>query len=379
MSASSRRSARDGAPGLRVVFPDLTPALRPLASLLGAAPRDPSPRDPVMPPARWAEMRQVGTGLPRGWRRLPASTLWAAHSAAFAAWLSGAARPGTPSLLSLSRHLAHLVSSPCHLCALHCGARRDLGERGPCGSGSETRIDRVLLLDGEEAFLGRGLAIFPAGCNVRPGCRYCLYPWAISAQAGAAISPGSLARRIEGAAAGAVHTHWIGGNMDQHLPYLFDALSACRAPLPVVYHTNGTSSPEAMSLVGAVASVISVDCRHGSDACAAEFGAEVLRFRTVQATIRRAVATGAVVVVRVLALPGRHLHCCTRPVLEFLSGDLRERVWVNLLGHQYTPCHRALHDPEIGRPLHAAERRTVDAWVAELGLRRLDAPQMSPP
>lgn len=372
----------------RIVIPDLTPALLPLTALLGALPRNgdgstgaggpvPAGSEPRLPPARWAQLRRTGTGLPRRWRRLPESRLWAAYQVGTARLRGGSdlsgSDPGGTDLLTLARHLAHRTSSPCRLCSLRCGARRQEGETGPCGTGRTSLIDRAMLLEGEEGFLGRGLAIYPSGCNVRPGCQYCLYPHAISGRTGTVITPGAMARTAARAAtAGATHIHLIGGNMDQHLPYLLDLLAACDTALPLVYHTNGTSSAETMALVGPLASVISVDCRHGSGECAERLGASLLQPQTVQSTLERARSAGAVVVARVLALPG-HLNCCTRPWLERLAR--MPDVWVNLMNHSYTPSFRAAADPDLSRPLSPAERDQADEWARSLGLRRIDRTQ----
>ena len=351
----------------RVTVHDVARALVPVLDLLGAAPA-PAASVEAMPRATWVELRRVGAGLRRGWRAAADADLWAAHAVALAAWRAGRPLSGRPSLLTLKAELARRMASPCHLCELHCGARRWQGEAGPCGSADATRMAPPVILDGEE--FGRGLVLSPSGCNTR--CLFCSAAPLIAARFGEPAIPAMLARRFADARRrGATHQNWIGGNPDQHLPLALATLLRARTPLPLVWTANGAASAEAMTLLDGVAGAYVISFKFGSDACAAACGAALLRFATVTRTVERALGQAVPVIARVLALPG-HLDCCADPVLTWLAAHRQAGLLVSLMRHAYDPSFLARTDARLGRPLSAAERAALDRRTVALGLARLD-------
>lgn len=350
-----------------IVIPNLTAALAPLTQFFAHG-RQAHVENPYQLEASWLALKECGCDLGADWRQLPTSELWAAHDVALAAWRSGQPGRAHPSLLALKRHLAYLCASPCHLCALHCGAQRQQGLAGACGSADVTRLAAPVLQEGEE--FGRCLVLSPTGCNA--DCDFCYAHQLISANAG---QPGRRASVVALLASahkqGALNQNWIGGNPDQHLPFVFDVLAGSRTPLPVVWTANGAASAETMALLDGVVAAYVLTLRFGNDRCAAAGGGRVLGLASCTATVARALAQGVPVVVRVLALPG-HLGCCGRPILEWLGSRNEPGLLVNLLHYQYFPSYRARGHAVLGRQLTAEEQATFTHWAEELGIRRLD-------
>lgn len=359
---------REGRVTLEVpdVDPSVEPVLRAFAwpghpQLSGAAELPDS--------GRWATLREVGLDyLGFAWRTLPTDALWAAHATALADWRAGLGRPGSPNLLDIKAELARRESSPCRLCAVRCLARRLEGESGACGATNIPRAFTRQILTAEEPLLGRGAALRLSGCNAR--CTYCGRPDGISARSGRPIAVGEARAWLTDQAGQVDALHWIGGNVDQEIPFILEVLRDLPGDRPLIWNHNSTASVEvALPLLDGVVDVYLPDLRYGPGDCAARTGAAALDFATCTAAIAAEIAQGALVLVRVLVLPG-HTECCARPVLEFLSA-YRDRAYLSLLDFSYAPAFRAVGDPALGRPVSSDERRTVERWVTEFRLRRV--------
>ena len=368
---TSRAFLRVTSDGTRVRLdaPDVVPALEPLLASVGWHGHRSRADSLALGPARWPSLRDVGLShLGAAWRSLPTSELWAAHVMAMARWRVGHLGPGSPTLLDLKAELARRESSPCRLCALRCLARRRDGERGACGAGDTTRCFSFQVLSAEEPGLGCGAAPRLAGCNA--DCAYCSRPDGIPATAGCVVGPADVRAWLELQAPHVDGIHWIGGNVDQELPFILEVMRDLQVSLPVIWNHNATATPEvAVALLDGVIDVYLPDLRYGPGPCAERTGAAAMSFASCTACIEAELRQDAVVAVRHLALPG-HLACCSRPVLEWLA-QRRDRVLVSLLDHGYMPLRYAADDPHLGRPLNAAERGALDRMADELGLRRV--------
>lgn len=357
------------ADGIRVEVPDVVPTLEPFLASLGWH-GHPTYSDTLdLGEARWPTLRQVGLPhLGPTWRQLPPARLWAAHAVAMARWRKGQTSPGSPTLLDLKVELARRESSPCRLCALRCLARRQEGERGLCGAGHQSRVFSFQVLSAEEPWLGRGAAARLSGCNAN--CTYCSRPDGIPSLAGREAAPEQVRDWLESQAESVEAIHWIGGNVDQELPFILEVMAGLLSPLPVIWNHNATATPEvAIPLLDGVVDVYLPDLRYGSGPCAARTGADVMNFANATACIEAELRQDAQVIVRHLALPG-HIDCCSRPVLEWLS-RYRDRVFLSLMGCGYMPLRFAMEDIQLGRSLNQAEHATLEALVNSFRLRRV--------
>lgn len=355
--------------GVSVSATDVTPDLEPFLAGLNWQGHAVHTDKLTLGPASWPRLKAVG--LPHvgaEWRGLPDSTLWAAHAAGMGDWRRGIVRDGTPTLLEIKVELARRESSPCRLCALRCLARREDGERGPCGAGKDTRAFTFQILSAEEPGLGRAVAPRLSGCNAH--CRYCSRPDGIPALGGYPVSTSYVSRWIERHAAKVDALHWIGGNVDQELPFILDVMQTLRTPLPVIWNHNATGTPEiTIALLEGVVDVFLPDLRYGPGPCASETGAPAMSFQNCTACIKAEMQQEAAVAVRHLALPG-HIECCSHPVLEWLSA-YRDRVFVSLMGCNYFPSHQARRDAQLGRRLNDRERRALHLMTDHFRLRRV--------
>lgn len=375
MSTANRRRSRTrlyligDSDELRLSAPDVVPALEPLLRAVRWTGHPVRQDVLTLGPARWPSLKQAGIEhLGAGWRGLPTSELWAAHVMAMASRRAGHTSPGSPNLLDLKAEIARREAARCRLCAVRCLARRDSGERGACGAGSETRCFSFEVLSAEEPGLGRGAAPRLAGCNA--SCTYCSRPDGIPATAGDVTSPDDVRAWLTSRAAEVDAIHWIGGNVDQELSFILDVMRGLTVELPVIWNHNATATPEiTVALLEGVVDVYLPDLRYGPGPCADETGAAAMSFAACTACIEAELRQDAVVAVRHLALPG-HVDCCSRPVLTWLAQH-RDRVFVSLLGHGYIPSRYAVADRVLGRPLNAAERASLDELAVQLGLRRV--------
>lgn len=357
------------ADGVRVEVPDVVHTLEPFLASLGWR-GHPVYRDTlILGEARWPSLREFGLAhLGPNWRELPLAQLWAVHAVAMARWRAGRTSAGSPTLLDLKAELARRESSPCRLCALRCLARRQEGERGLCGAGSQSRVFSFQILSAEEPGLGRGAAARLSGCNAN--CSYCSRPDGIPALAGREVSAENVRAWLDAQAGSVEAIHWIGGNVDQELPFILEVMRGLSITLPVIWNHNATASPEVtLPLLEGVVDVYLPDLRYGTGPCAARTGAGVMSFANATACIEAELRQDAQVAVRHLALPG-HIDCCSRPVLEWLS-QYRDRVFLSLMDCGYMPLRFATTDGQLGRPLNRAERTTLEELVAAFRLRRV--------
>lgn len=123
-------------------------------------------------------------------------------------------------------------------------------------------------------------------------------------------------------------------------------------------------SERAMDLLNGVIDLYLTDFKYGNDGCAKRLSNAPDYLRIVRRNHILA-RESAEMIVRHLVLPG-HIDCCTRPVLEWVSSNLRD-VKVNVMS-QYRPEHRARQSPEISRPLRMEEYKRAIQIAESLGL-----------
>jgi putative pyruvate formate lyase activating enzyme len=119
-----------------------------------------------------------------------------------------------------------------------------------------------------------------------------------------------------------------------------------------------------MNLLDGVVDVYLTDFKYGNNECASRLSnaRDYMRIVTRNHMLGR---DQCEMIIRHLVLPN-HVQCCTRPVLEWIAGNL-ENVKVNVMA-QYRPEHRAMRFDEIARGLKTTEFSEAVGIAEKLGL-----------
>jgi putative pyruvate formate lyase activating enzyme len=218
----------------------------------------------------------------------------------------------------------------------------------------------------EEAPINPSLLLSLAGCGMR--CRFCqqgdlLDPSSVS---GEPVEP-LLWRRLR--CRGARSLSFAGGNPDESLYGVLRFLRAAPEDwaLPLVWNCHGFGTRETVALLDGVVDVYVPDFKYGSSACARRLSGCAGYPSAARASVRRMLAQGAVVIARVLVLPG-HLECCHLPALRMLSAMSDSRLQVSIRG-QYAPDWKVVPgEGLLGRRATEREVASVREAAIEIGL-----------
>jgi putative pyruvate formate lyase activating enzyme len=237
------------------------------------------------------------------------------------------------------------------------------GERGACRLGSEAVVGSHSVHIGEEPPINPTLAVSLAGCGLR--CRYC--------QQGLLLDPDRVPRPVLGpdlwqqlTPDGARTLMFIGGNPDESLPAILRFLRA--APehwtLPIVWKCHAYATPEALLLLRSVADVYVPDVKYGTASCGTRWSGVPDYPARAAAALRAMIATGALVIARILVLPG-HLTCCHLPMLDLLASLPQPQLLVSVRG-QYCPDWEitAADGPMAARPSPSEVQAVIEAAEA---------------
>lgn len=217
----------------------------------------------------------------------------------------------------------------CRFCAHRCGANRLKGERGPCHAGTEARVFHYQTEVGDEVELSPLLAIAFSGCDLR--CAFCntgAESW--NPHAGDCVISGPdcpgldlLVRRAERALGqGARGIMILGGEPTIHLPAALALAGRLPDDARLVWKTNAHGSEVARELLENVFDVWVADFKFGQNQCAERLARVPGYVETVRENLCWA-ARHSELIVRHLLMPG-HLHCCWKPVAEWLGRNLPE-------------------------------------------------------
>ena len=317
---------------------------------------------------------------------------------------SRATIPGKPRWLKLWRsgelavragRAAELATS-CRLCPRECNTERVRpGARGLCGALSmdTAPVAAGLAHFGEEPPIsgdrGSGTVFF-GGCGLR--CIFCqnhqisrpednprIEKWDVQALA-------SLFLDFQ--QTGCHNLNLV--TASAHLPLILKALhlAADRGlRLPVVYNSGGYESQQALQLLESVVDIYLPDMKFGSEEHARLLSeapdyvavnrrtvAEMYRQVGLLELDREGIAAGGLII-RHLVLPSGLAG--TRRVLEFIAGELSDRIHLSLMA-QYYPAFRARELPELGRPVSPEEYREAELLLEKSGftngwVQKLDA------
>jgi len=267
------------------------------------------------------------------------------------------------SLFDLKIMIAEELMKSCELCERKCHVNRSRGEVGECGVGDECLISTDFTHWGEEFHISPSHTIFFMGCNFH--CQFC-QNWSISQwyESGQFITPRQMARRIElKRREGCRNVNLVGGEPTPNLLNILKALKMCKANVPVVWNSNFYMSEKTMEILDGVVDLYLSDFKYGNDECAERLS-KVPNYFKVSSRNHLLASKQAELTVRHLILPN-HLECCTKPILEWIAENIRDKCIVNLMD-QYRPEFKAMEYKEINRRITREEFREAADYAEKL-------------
>jgi putative pyruvate formate lyase activating enzyme len=293
--------------------------------------------------------------------------LWEEHDRAIKKL--GNFKPGDnpeTSLFDLKLKLAKNMMLSCELCERRCGANRYKGKAGHCGV-IQSKISSEFAHWGEEPELVPSHTIFFSGCTFN--CVFC-QNWDISQnpKSGDSMSPKWVAGLIERRSGSTRNTNWVGGDPTSNLPFILESLDLCSANTPQVWNSNMYLTERTLKILDGIVDVYLTDFKYGNNECAKRLS-NVDDYWEIITRNHKIARAQCEMIIRHLVLPG-HFSCCTKPILEWISGNL-ENVRVNVMD-QYRPQYNAREYEELTRKLHKDEFIQAYNLARNLGLSLCD-------
>lgn len=252
------------------------------------------------------------------------------------------------SYLDLKIEIANRILERCHLCTRRCGFNRLAGELGYCKCGTQITVSTIFQHMGEEPELVPSGTIFTLGCTLR--CLHC-QNWTISQwfEKGEIYSPKKLAREVEGLRkSGCRNINLVGGEPTPWLQQWLETFKHVETNVPIVWNSNSYYSEETAKLLAGFADVYLLDFKYGPSDCAERISNAPNYWKVCCRNHLYGKKYGELLI-RVLVLP-KHLKCCTKPILNWISKNLGVGVRINVM-FQYRPEWRANEIPELQRRL----------------------------
>ncbi|HPC93521.1 MAG TPA: radical SAM protein [Sedimentisphaerales bacterium] len=274
-------------------------------------------------------------------------------------------------------------TDPCTLCPRRCGARRNAGQVGFCGIGSDAVVSSMGPHFGEESVLvgaGGSGTIFFAGCNL--GCIFCQNYDISHLRQGRRIDVEQLADAMLGLQQiGCVNVNLV---TPTHIAApVAAAIETARNKglrIPTVYNTGGYDAVETLHLLEGLIDIYMPDVKYADASVAAELSAAAdypqVCFAAVQEMhrqvgdlqIERGIATRGLLV-RHLVLPENLAGSVE--VIDFLADRISPHTTINVMG-QYRPCYQAPAHPKIARRPTPDEIAAARGYARARGLTVLD-------
>ena len=192
--------------------------------------------------------------------------------------------------------------SPCLLCPRQCGARRDAGERGFCGTSSRLVVADASAHFGEERVLtgiGGSGTIFIAGCNL--GCVFCQNCRISHGLSGSVWEVEDLVyAMLRLQERGCENINFV--TPTHHAPQMAEAVRDARQrglSVPIVYNCGGYESIETLALLEGSVDIYMPDFKFWTAESAARYaGAEDYPERAREALIEMQRQVGPLVIDR---------------------------------------------------------------------------------
>jgi putative pyruvate formate lyase activating enzyme len=224
------------------------------------------------------------------------------------------------SLLDRNISIGRRLLQNCTLCEHRCGVNRCAGETGFCGLGAGLSISGYSMLYNEGPFVGQPtFGVFLRGCSLR--CEFCYRPKDLVPYGTPVIAAQDLADILDVAAeAGAKSWHFLGGNPDESVVGVLEALRLTKNVCPIVWNSALYLSPEALELLKGIVDIWLPDMKFGNDECAWQ----VAGVRNYSAVVRRnlsALHDEPFVVIRHMRYPG-HENCCFEEVKQWIGQNM---------------------------------------------------------
>lgn len=277
-------------------------------------------------------------------------------------------RDQSPNFLDLKGELVNRMLKHCNFCEWNCRVNRAEGKIGFCRLDETTSVGSYFHHYGEEAPLigtsgeGGSGTIFFESCNAH--CTFC-QNWDISQPKtktsiiGEVVTPARLAKIAEDLARdGAANINYVGGEPTIDLHTIVDSLRYMSKSVPLVWNSNMYCTVETMRILADLIDLWLPDFKFWRDECAKRLmwvGAKASYPEIVKRNHVLAAEHGSMII-RHLVMPG-HVECCTKPILDFISETIGDKVLVNIMG-QYYPSNLVTKNPEKYREIARRPTRT---------------------
>jgi putative pyruvate formate lyase activating enzyme len=269
------------------------------------------------------------------------------------------------SFLDLKIEIAARMLKNCHFCRRQCKINREEGHLGYCKCGNQITVSTIFKHLGEEPELVPSGTVFTLGCTLR--CLHC-QNWTISQwlEPGETYSTKRLAASVENLRLGGCRNiNLVGGDPTPWLAHWLQVFKEVKVNVPVVWNSNSYYSKEAAELLAGFVDIYLLDFKYGNNKCAKRISDAPLYWETSTRNHLYGKKYGELII-RVLVLPD-HLHCCVKPVLDWISEKLGTETRTNLM-FQYRPEWRANEAPELRRRLTPGEREETISMAKKAGL-----------
>ncbi|MEA2089620.1 MAG: radical SAM protein [Thermoproteota archaeon] len=272
------------------------------------------------------------------------------------------------SFLDLKIEIANRILESCHFCTRQCGVNRLNSKLGYCRCGTQITISTIFQHMGEEPELVPSGTIFTLGCTMC--CRHC-QNWSISQwmENGEIYTPEQLAREVEKLREkGCRNANLVGGEPTPWLEQWLETFRNVEVNIPVVWNSNSYYSEETAKLLAGFVDVYLLDFKYGNNECAEKISDAPNYWEVCTRNHLYAKEYGELII-RILVLP-KHLECCTRPILNWITENLGEGTRTNVM-FQYRPEWHAYEIPELQRRLTEHEKKRAVQLAEKAGLTNL--------
>ncbi len=288
-----------------------------------------------------------------------------------------------PNFLDLKSELVNRMLEHCNFCEWNCNVNRAQGKIGFCRLDKTTSVSSYFHHYGEEAPLigteGRGGSgtIFFESCNAH--CVSC-QNWDISQPKTKSSIIGEIVTHMrlaeiadELANDGAANINYVGGEPTVGLHTIISSLPHMKRSVPLIWNSNMYCTMETMKILADVVDLWLPDFKFWNNECARRLmwvGAKA-SYREVVKRNHVFAADHGSMIIRHLVMPS-HVECCTKPILEFISKTIGNRVFVNVMA-QYYPTNMVAKNPEkyadIARCPKRSEILEAYNYAKSLGLQ----------
>ena len=205
----------------------------------------------------------------------------------------------------------------CRLCERLCKVNRLAGEVGFCGLDHRLRLFACSNLYNEGSLVGAPtLGVFLSGCALR--CRTCYRQESWIANQGTLFTPVQLASVLDDAASsGSQSWMFLGGNPDQSVLGILEALQFTNSEIPIVWNTALWSTPEILSILSEIVDIWIIDIKFGNNECAFQESSVSDYVETVGRNIELLKDESYVIFRH--GIQQDHLKCCTMPIRDQMN------------------------------------------------------------